>query len=73
MKAFFDSKTNWVGIITFLISIVTYFQGLDWIQQNPKIVAMIGMVLGVLTIILRMLSTEKISGVFHAPITKQNK
>lgn len=67
MKPFFMSKTNWVGIITFLISLATYFQGLDWIQTNPKLVAVIGMLLGVLTIILRMISAEKISGIFSVP------
>lgn len=64
MKPFFESKTNWVGIVTFLISLFTYFQGLDWVQANPKIVSIIGMTLGVLTIVLRMLSTEQIKGWF---------
>lgn len=53
MKRWFQSKTVWLGILTLILSILTFIQGEEWISQYPQVVAIIGTVIGVLTIILR--------------------
>ena len=55
MKSIFESKIIWLGLATLLLSILTFFQGEQWIQEYPKVVAGIGSAIGVLTIVLRFL------------------
>lgn len=53
MKRFYESKTVWLGVATAALSILTFLQGEDWIKEYPQVVAGIGTVVGVLTIVVR--------------------
>ena len=60
-KNWWLSKTNWFGILTFLISVVGFIAGTDFIKQYPEVVSIIGAVVGILTVILRYLTTGPVS------------
>ena len=54
------SKTIIVGFGTIAMSIIGYFQSLDWIQQNPAAVCTLGSCMGVIMIILRFLTNKPV-------------
>lgn len=55
-KKFYESKTVWLGILTLIVSVLTFMQGEEWVTQYPKIVSAVGTAIGVLTIVLRYLT-----------------
>lgn len=61
MKNIFKSKTFYVNLITAVVSIVGFFQGQEWVAQNPEAVAILGTVVGVANVILRLLTKEAVS------------
>lgn len=61
MKKWYESKTMWFGIGTLLVSILTATQGQEIVKNNPSAVAYIGMAIGVLTIILRVVTKKSVS------------
>lgn len=65
-KAAIGSRLNWVGIITTIVSLGTYFKGSELIANNPTLVSVAGMVVGIGTIILRVITKEPITGVVKA-------
>ena len=60
-KMFYLSRTFWLGAITLIVSLLTFFQGEAWIVAYPQIVAAIGSAIGVLTIVLRFLTSTPIT------------
>lgn len=60
-KGFFSSKLNILGLVTFLVSLFSFLQGNEFVQQYPKAVSIIGTALGVLIIVLRLLTNEPVS------------
>ena len=55
-KPLTGSKTIWSGLAVMLMSIFSYFQGLDAIQSIPWLVCLFGVGIGVLMIILRFVT-----------------
>lgn len=60
VKKWFQSKTVWLGLLTMILSLLTFLQGESWIQQYPNIVSGIGTAIGALTVILRFVTTKPI-------------
>lgn len=60
-KGILQSKTQWVAILTFLVGLLTYLKGDEFVSQNPEIVSYIGMALGVVIFILRLLTNQPIN------------
>ena len=58
MKKFYESKTVWFGVATAVLSTLTFFQGEEWVKEYPQIVTGIGAAIGVLTIVIRYLTTS---------------
>lgn len=59
-KSIFASKLTWTGVITFAISLITFFSGQSFISENPELVAFFGMLIGVLTVVLRWLTKQPV-------------
>lgn len=55
-KPLTGSKTVWSGIAVMLMSVLSYFQGLDMIQAVPWLVCLCGAGIGLLMIILRFVT-----------------
>ena len=55
-KKWFESKSIWLGLLTLMISIFSFLTNEEWIREYPKAVAIIGTIIGILTIILRYLA-----------------
>jgi len=60
-KAWYASKTLWVQIITFVISVIALAQGQDFITSNPAVVAGMATALSVLNIVLRILTGKPLT------------
>ena len=60
-KNWWLSKTNWLGMLTFLISIVGFAAGTDFIKEYPEVVSVMGAIVGGLTVLLRYLTTGPVS------------
>lgn len=60
-KSFLASKLNWLGIVTVAISTFTYLQEQPLIAENPGIVSAIGVVIGLLTIVLRYFTIQPVN------------
>lgn len=58
MKKTFQSKTIWFGTITAVLSALTFFQGEEWVKEYPQVAAGIGVGVGLLTVVLRFVTTK---------------
>lgn len=58
MKKIYESKTVWFGTITSILSALTFFQGEAWVQEYPQLVAGIGVGVGLLTVVLRLVTNK---------------
>ena len=59
-KPAIKSKTYWFALLTFLVSLGGLLQGQEWMQQYPAAVSVIGMVVGVVTFLLRFVTHERV-------------
>ena len=55
------SKLTWVGALTVLISFLGWLGGQAFIVSNPQTVAFLGMLVGVLTVVLRFYTSQPVS------------
>ena len=60
-KTLLASKAFWLGLITFALALADFVQGAEFVQQWPQVVTIIGMGVGVLTVIVRILTTKPIT------------
>ena len=61
MKPQLKSKTVWLGMLITLLSILGLVAGEPWIQDYPQVVAVLGIITGVLTVIIRQFTTQPVS------------
>lgn len=59
-KVFTESKMFWLGVLTFAVSLLGFAQGQEFVQEYPAVVTWIGAVIGVLTIVLRFLTSKPV-------------
>ena len=59
-KALLQSKMVWVGIITVILSALAELQGQEFIVSHPGVVSAIGLVIGLLTVVLRFFTNQPI-------------
>jgi hypothetical protein len=57
-KKWYLSKTVWVGTVEIVIAVLLLLAGDQLIAENPKVVAVIGTIVGILTIVLRKLTNQ---------------
>ena len=55
------SKAFWLGLLTFAVSLGTWLQGAEFVQQWPQVTATIGMVVGVLVVVVRLLTNKAVT------------
>jgi|TARA_R100000479_G_C6305116_1_gene171800 hypothetical protein len=58
MKKWYQSKTIWFNVLTFVVSSLTALVNGDWIQENPETAAIVSGVIALINIVLRKI-TEK--------------
>lgn len=61
VKPVTSSKTVWINAVTFAIAVLALLAGQEWIQANPKWVAVIAMATSALNIVLRFLTDRAVS------------
>jgi len=60
-KAPLASKTIWLGVLTTAASVLALVAGEEWIQQWPRAVAGLGIVVGVLNVVIRQFTTKPLT------------
>lgn len=60
LKGALRSKTIWVNVLTMVAAIVTLLIGDEWVKENPRVVAILGIVLGIVNVLLRFGTTESL-------------
>ena len=55
-KPWYLSKAIWLGILTTIASVLALIAGEEWVQQWPAIVGVMGTIVGVLTVVIRLLT-----------------
>ena len=59
-KSITQSKTMWFAIATTVVSCLSLVAGEEWIQAYPTAVSVIGIVVGILTAVLRSVTKTAI-------------
>jgi len=55
-KEWYRSKAVWLGILTLVVSILSFLEGEEWIAAYPGLVAALGTVVGIATVVIRFLT-----------------
>ena len=59
-KSIFKSRTVWINVLTVSVATAGFLSGHELIAQYPQVVAGIGVAIGAMNIILRLITTEPI-------------
>jgi len=59
-KPIFSSKTIWFSVAATVASVIALVAGEEWIQEYPKVVSVLGMAGGIITGILRTITTRPV-------------
>lgn len=59
-KSIFASRLAWTGAITAAVGVITAIQQQPWVVEYPRVAAGLAAAVGVLTIVLRYLTTQPI-------------
>lgn len=59
-KAALASKTIWANMAVIAVGVLGYLQGHELIAENPTVVAILGVAIGVGNVILRFITSEPI-------------
>ncbi len=60
-KRWWASKTIWVSILTFIIGLLGFLAGQDFVTNHPQLPAFIAMALGILNVLLRFVTGRPIA------------
>lgn len=59
-KAALASKTIWANMAVIAVGVLSYLQGNELIAENPTVVAILGVAIGIGNVILRFITNEPI-------------
>ena len=59
-KSALASKTVWANMAVLAVGVLTYLQGHELIVENPTVVSLLAVAVGVGNVILRFVTTEPI-------------
>lgn len=58
VKKWYQSKTIWFNVLTFVVSSLTALVNGDWIQENPETAAIVSGVIALINIVLRKITDK---------------
>ena len=59
-KPIFSSKTIWFSVAATVASVIALVAGEEWIQEYPQVVSILGIVGGLITGALRVITTQPV-------------
>lgn len=59
-KSPLQSKTIWANLAVITVGVLGYLQGHELIAQNPEVVAILGIAIGVGNVLLRFVTTTAV-------------
>lgn len=60
VKKWYQSKTIWFNVLTFVVSSLTALVNGDWVQENPETAAIVSGVIALINIVLRKITDKGI-------------
>lgn len=60
-KFWMKSKLLWINVLTLAASLLAVLEGNDWIAQNPRLTAAIGVAIGFVNVILRTITSARLT------------
>jgi len=60
-KSIFQSKTFWANLGLAVVSVATALQGTELVAQHPALVSAIGVGIGIVNVLLRLVTSNKVS------------
>lgn len=61
MKKWYQSKTIWFNVLTFVVSSLTALVNGDWIQENPETAAIVSGAIALINIVLRKITKDELN------------
>lgn len=62
------SKTVWINFLTVLVGALTVLTGSEWIQDHPALAAVLLLILGLVNVVLRFISTTPLKFLWLIPL-----
>lgn len=60
MKSALKSKTIWANVAVIAVGVLGYLQGHELIAENPDVVAVLGIAIGIGNVLLRFVTSEPV-------------
>ena len=60
VKKWYQSKTIWFNVLSFVVSSLTALVNGDWIQENPESAAIVSGVIAIINIVLRKITKDQV-------------
>ena len=60
MKKWYQSKTIWFNVLTFVVSSLTALVNGEWIQENPESAAIVSGAIAIINIVLRKITKDEV-------------
>ena len=61
VKKWYQSKTIWFNVLTFVVSSLTALVNGDWIQENPETAAIVSGAIALINIVLRKITKDELN------------
>lgn len=60
VKKWYQSKTIWFNVLTFVVSSLTALVNGEWIQENPESAAIVSGAIAIINIVLRKITKDQV-------------
>ena len=60
VKKWYQSKTIWFNVLSFVVSSLTALVNGEWIQENPESAAIVSGAIAIINIVLRKITKDQV-------------